>query len=172
MGTKFMMHTSTTDQPLKFIRVSILLCFLMPAIAWSQSGNANEAEEAESTDTRRTFAIKNRSQFACAEVGMDRTGGQTSHEINLAPRKIERCLLTKVGSRLHECVKYRFRKATVDDMGVVNIETDDGPVKFWFDEETRISSAGGSKVAEGTGKGTLTFTWPDSSQKYLCAAMK
>ena len=77
-----------------------------------------------------------------------------------------------VGTRLHECKKYSYKNSTVDERGVVSIETDDGPVQFWFDEETFITGKkDATKLTEGAGKGTLTFTWPDKNKKYLCAAM-
>jgi len=123
-----------------------------------------EEPQQDQPQPTQTFAIKSRNEFACAEVAPDRNGGQVSHEIVLSPRSIERCLLVKVGSRLHECIDLKIEKATVDPSGVVNIETDEGMVNFWFEESTRITSA--------EEKGTLVFTWPDNDRKYLCAGFR
>ena len=149
-----------------------LVGVLMPTIVMASTIKDLEAQLAQDAATERPFPIKSRSQFACAEVATGRNGGQVSHEINLAPNKIERCELIKVGSRLHECKKYRFRNSTVNGRGVVSIDTEDGPLQFWFDQEARITASEESKITAGTGKGTLTFIWPDKNRKYLCAAMR
>ena len=164
------MQTSSFDGRLKLRLGAILLSFLIPTLVFA---NANiEDEEAANSGTDRPFAIKERSQFACAEVSSNRNGGTVSHEINLTPSNVERCLLIKVGSRLHECNKFRFETATVDETGVVKIHTDEGPVNFWYDQDARITTDEESKVAEGAGKGALTFIFPDKQRKYLCAAMR
>jgi len=151
--------------------LAAVLAASLPASSMAQTIREHEAQQAE--DAERPFKIESRQQFACAEVGLSETGGATSHEINLTPKYVERCELIKVGTRLHECKKYRYTDAIIDNRGVVKIPTDDGePVEFWFDEETRITGGSASQLREGGGKGTLTFEWPDKkSFKYLCAAM-
>jgi hypothetical protein len=147
-----------------------LLVVLMPSLLMAQTIKEHEAKQAEAAE--RPFRVKNRTQFACAEVASSRNGGSVSHEINLGPNRVERCELIKVGTRLHECKKYKFRNSTVNERGIVSLETEDGPVQFWFDEEARITATEESKVTEGAGKGSLTFIWPDEKHfKYLCAAM-
>lgn len=149
---------------------ALLLLLLIPSLSLAQTIREHEAQKAE--DAERPFKIENRSQFACAEVGQSESGGATSHEINLTPRQIERCELIKVGTRLHECKKYRYQEATIDNRGIVKIATEDGPVEFWFDQESRITGGASSQLHEGGGKGTLIFQWPDKKTfRYLCASM-
>lgn len=152
--------------------LAILMGTFVSATAFAGVISDHESSLTDDEVTERPFKIENRAQFACAEVSMSQTGGTTSHEINLGPKRVERCELVKVGTRLHECRKYKFKKSTVDDRGVVSIETVDGPVQFWYDEETRVTGMKNTtQLKEGSGRGTLTFTWPDKSKKYLCAAM-
>lgn len=166
------MQKGTKKSLSEWLGLALLLGVLAPAVSFAGVISDHESGLADDESIDRPFAIQSRTQFACAEVGMSQNGGATTHEINLTPRQVERCELVKVGSRLHDCKKYRFKKSTVDDRGVVSINTEDGPVQFWFDEEARITGqANNAKIKEGSGKGTLTFTWPDKNKKYLCAAM-
>lgn len=153
--------------------LTLALCLAVPPLVCAQSGEGTGAKQAQPPETRRTFVIKDTNTFACAEVSMERTGGQASHEILLGPRWIERCLLQKVGTRLHECVKLKVERATADQNGVVRVETDQGGVEFWFEEGLTISSAKDAKIAAGAeGKGALSFTFPDNDRKYICAPFR
>ncbi len=150
--------------------LTIVLASSIPGLVMAQTIKEHERRQAEAAE--RPFEIKNRTQFACAEVGLTENGGATSHEINLTPKYVERCELIKVGTRLHECKKYRFEEPIINERGVVNIPTEDGPVEFWFDQSTRITGGESSQITEGAGQGTLVFRWPDQKLfKYLCAAM-
>lgn len=165
-----------TNRPVKKLKIQLLaalFCLPIPLVVCAQAGEREEAEQEQPPDIRRTFVIKNTNAFACAEVAMKRTGGQASHEIKLGPRWVERCLLKKVGTRLHECIRLKVEKATSDDKGVVRVETDQGNVNFWFEEGSTISSAKDAKIAAAAeGEGALVFTFPDNDMKYICAPFR
>ena len=78
---------------------------------------------------------------------------------------MERCLLEKVGTRLHECKKFKYKRAAVDLQGVVWMYSQEGPVKFWLDKNAQLATEDISTVE---GKGAVTFTFPDNDYKYLC----
>jgi len=139
----------------------VIFCLLFPAILFAQAGDGEEKNPAQEPEQSSPFKITKKSEFACAEVNEVVIGGLASHEITVDPKRVERCLLKKVGSRLHECKKLRIEKATADWYGVVTLETEDGPVKFWFEEL-------GENAAET--KRIMVFTWPDTDKKYVCAA--
>ena len=161
-----MKQRSSLEVMSKLHSTAILLCLAVPGLIFAAADPEPEEKgpAAEQPPPTQTFAIRERNEFACAEVAPDRKGGQVSHEIILSPRSIERCLLVKVGSRLHECIDLKIEKATVDPTGVVTIDTDQGAVNFWFEEAARVNTA--------EEKGTLVFTWPDNDRKYLCAGFR
>lgn len=161
------------DHGMKLRLLAILLGLPAAFGAIAEPAENDAAQAAEPPEVRRTFVIKDTTTFACAEVSMERTGGQASHEISLGPKRIERCLLQKVGTRLHECVKLKVEKATVDQDGVVRIETHQGDVNFWFEEGATISSAKDAQIAAAIeGEGALSFTFPDNERKYICAPFR
>jgi hypothetical protein len=141
--------------------ILVIACLLLPAILWAQAGDSEGTDQAEGAETSSPFKITKKSEFACAEVNEVAIGGLASHEITVDPKRVERCLLKKVGSRLHECKKLRIENATADWYGVVTLETEEGPVQFWFQEL-------GENAAEA--KRIMVFTWPDTDKKYVCAA--
>jgi len=152
---------------------AMLLLLLLPSIVAAETVENEDADQPQNSAIVRTFTINDRSELACAEVAPHRKGGTVTHEIIMSPKRIERCLLLKVGTRLHECLDLKIRKATVDEHNVVTIATSEGDVKFWIDEEASLSSADGTQIAaSGDSKGTLTFTWPDNDRKYLCGTFK
>jgi hypothetical protein len=161
-----MKRTNQYESHRKWRTMALLLCLPIPGIGVAATNPDLETDmsQQDQPPPTQTFAIKSKSEFACAEVAPDRSGGQVSHEIVLSPRSIERCLLVKVGSRLHECIDLKIEKATVDPTGVVRIDTDEGAVNFWFEEAARVNTA--------EEKGTLVFTWPDNDRKYLCAGFR
>lgn len=169
------MHPKRTRRNLKLRLLAILLCLPMPLFVAAQSEEGDDAEtgEPQELQARRPFLIKTTSQFACAEVAEDRTGGLASHDITLGPQRIERCLLQKVGTRLHECEKFKVGKATVDLLGIIRVETETGEVEMWFDKGASISSTKDSRIAATVeGKGSLIFTFPDNEMKYICAPFR
>lgn len=140
-----------------------LTCLLFPTILFAQAGDGDEATQAQGPETRSPFVIKKRSHFGCAEVDEVKSGGLASHEITVDPRKVERCLREKVGSRFHECKRLRIEDATADWHGVVTLDTEEGPVRFWFEEFGSESPAEAKRV--------MVWTWPDTDKKYMCAAI-
>lgn len=150
-----------SDNPFRFSKRGACLaaiCLFLPAVLWAQ-----DADQAQGPEQSSPFTIKSRSQFGCAEVDEIKEGGLASHEITLDPRKVERCLREKVGTRFHECKKLRIEEATADWYGVVTLHTDEGPVKFWFEEHGDDTSADAKRV--------MVWTWPDTDKKYMCAAI-
>ncbi len=146
----------------------VALSFFLVVVAGAQAKEGGEAEGAsadqgQGPETSSPFVINKRSQFGCAEVDEVQIGGLASHEITIDPRRVERCLREKVGSRFHECKKLTIEQATADWYGVVTLDTKDGPVKFWFEEYGEDSSAEAKKV--------MVWTWPDTDKKYMCAAI-
>lgn len=154
--------------------LAILLGLSASCSAVAQPAWSEPAEPSQPPDVRNTFVIKDTTTFACAEVAMERTGGQARHEISLGPRWIQRCLLQKVGTRLHECIRLKVEKATADQDGVVRVETDQGDVSFWFEEGAKISSTKEAQISAAIeGEGALSFTFPDNEKrKYICAPFR
>lgn len=143
--------------------VVMAVCSLFfSTIPYAQAAGSEEPEQAQGPEQSSPFAITKRSQFGCAEVDDVKAGGLASHEITLDPRKVERCLFKKVGSRFHDCKKLKIESATADWYGVVTLDTDEGPVKFWFEEHGSTASEEAKKV--------MVWTWPDSEKKFVCAA--
>lgn len=140
----------------------LLVCILASGAAVAQSGADSSSGDMEGVETSSPFAIKGRTQFGCAEVEEVTSGGLASHEITLNTTRVERCLREKVGSRFHECKKLKIQDSTADWSGVVTLATEDGPVKFWFEEH-------GEKSDEV--KRVMVWTWPDTDMKYMCAAI-
>jgi hypothetical protein len=157
---------------LKLCLVAFVFCAVMPTVVLANSIKEHEANQAQDPGKEKPYQIKNRSQFACAEIATGQKTGSLSHEINLTPNKIERCDLVKVGSRLHGCKKYRFKQPTIDESGVVSIDTEDGPLQFWLNQNATVTSAEESKITEGGEEGTLMFLWPDEHKNYFCIAME
>jgi hypothetical protein len=113
-------------------------------------------------ETNSTFKISNRSQFHCSEVDEPVIGSLTSHEIVVTPKRVERCLLKKVGSRLNECKKLKIESATVDRYGAVTLDTKEGSVRFSYQQL--------GNDANGEPRMVLVWTWPDTDKKYMCTA--
>lgn len=125
---------------------------------------------AEESGAMKPFNVGKRTEFACAEVAMERNSGTARHEVILGKKRVVRCLLEKVGTRLHECQKFKYKRAAVDLQGVVWFYSNLGPVKFWLDKDAQITT---EDIATVEGKGTLTFTFPDNDRyKYLCRAFR
>lgn len=151
---------------------AFIFCAVVPTVAVAKTIKEHEANLARDAGTEKPYEIERRSQFACAEIAADKNTGPVSHEIKLSSSVIERCELVKVGSRLHDCKKYRFKNPTITDAGIVNIDTKDGSLQFWLDQNARVTSTKETRIGAGGGNGTLTFVWPDKDEKYLCAAMR
>jgi len=134
----------------------VLFCFFFPMVLYAQ------ASASLGSDGRTPFKISKKSQFHCSEVDEPVIGGLASHEITVDPKKVERCLLKKVGSRLNECKKLRIENATTGTNGIVRLDTEEGPVQFSFQQL--------GKDADGEPRMVLVWTWPDSDWKYLCTA--
>lgn len=138
-----------------------LTCLLCPGISFAQAGDTGASAEPSGPETSSPFVIRKRSEYGCAEVDEVKSGALASHEITVNPRKVERCVREKVGSRFHECKKLDIEEATADWHGVVTLETGEGPVRFWIEEHG----------ADGSGelKRIMVWTWPDTDKKYMCA---
>lgn len=141
----------------------VMSCLLLPTIVFAQASDGEETNQAQSLEQRSPFTIKKRSEFGCAEVDEIKSGALASHEITVDPRKVERCLREKVGTRFHECKRLKIEEATADWHGVVTIDTEEGPVRFWFEEYGDQSAGEAKKV--------MVWTWPDTDKKYMCAAI-
>lgn len=158
-----MMHRSkNTEAGLKACFVLALTLLFFPTILFAQAGDGGGPAQAQDPETSSPFVIEKRSEFGCAEVDEVKAGGLASHEITIGPRKVQRCLREKVGSRFHECKKLDIEQATTDSRGIVTLETGEGPVRFWVEEH------GGS--GSGEVKRIMVWTWPDSDMKYMCAS--
>lgn len=129
---------------------------LVPGVVLAQDSAENGPQ------TSSPFAIKSKNVFGCAEVEDVTIGGLASHEITVDPRRVERCLREKVGTRFHECKKMKIEEATADWNGIVTIATDEGPVKFWFEEHGEE----GDEL-----KRVMVWDFPDNDYKYMCAAI-
>ncbi|MDX1556766.1 MAG: hypothetical protein R3212_12115 [Xanthomonadales bacterium] len=142
----------------------LLTMFLLavPVLLFAQDEDGDASGQAQTPQTSSPFKITKKSEFGCAEVDEVRSGGLASHEITINPRRVERCLREKVGTRFHECKKLKIEEATADWHGIVTIATEEGPVKFWFEEH-------GENSAEA--KRVMVWTWPDTDKKYMCAAI-
>lgn len=133
----------------------VILCLALPGALSAQTGDGDSGGQAQDSGGSSPFVIKKRSEFGCAEVEDIKSGGLASHEISVDPRKVERCVREKVGSRFHECKRLSIEEATSDSNGIVTFKTEEGPVQFWIEED------GGKRV--------MVWTWPDSDMKYMCA---
>lgn len=138
--------------------VLLALVMLSPMSIFAQDGDGSSQPQ-----TSSPFAIKSKSQFGCAEVDEVKAGGLASHEITVDPRRVERCLREKVGSRFHECKKMKIVESTADWNGIVTIDTEDGPVKFWFEDHGQNGS--------GEAKRVMVWSFPDTEKLYMCAAI-
>jgi hypothetical protein len=143
--------------------ILVMFVLLSPTTLLAQTDEGEENAQAQNAESSSPFSIKSRSQFGCAEVDEIKIGGLASHEITVDPRKVERCLREKVGTRFHECKRLRIEEATADWYGVVTLDTKEGPVKFWFEEY--------DDDAAGDPKKVMVWTWPDTEKKYICAAI-
>lgn len=143
--------------------VTAAACLFIAASVNAESTDPDAASQDEAAQQSSPFVIKKKSEFGCAEVDEVRIGGQASHEITVDPRKVERCVREKVGTRFHECKKLRIEEATADWYGVVTLDTEEGPVKFWFEDHGGESSAETKRI--------MVWTWPDTEKKYMCAAI-
>lgn len=139
-----------------------LTLLFFPTMLFAQAGDGGGSAQAQGPETSSPFAIRKRSEFGCAEVDEVKAGALASHEITIDPRKVQRCLREKVGSRFHECKKLDIEEATADWHGVVTLKTVEGPVRFWIEEH------GGNGAGEA--KRIMVWTWPDTDMKYMCAS--
>jgi hypothetical protein len=112
--------------------------------------------------TSSPFKIDRKSEFHCSEVDEPVIGSPVSHEITVAPTRVERCEYKQVGSRLNECKKLKIENATANQYGLVTLDTNKGPVQFSAQE---IRSNEGGKPWR-----VLVWTWPDTDKQYLCTA--
>jgi hypothetical protein len=147
---------------LKVFCLMVHSCLLLPVILYAQDSESEGADQAQDQKTSSPFAIKSKSRFGCAEVDEVQTGALASHEITVDPRKVERCLREKVGSRFHECKKLKIIESTADWNGIVTLDTEEGPVRFWFEEHGQESE----EI-----KRVMVWTWPDTDKKYMCAGI-
>lgn len=136
-----------------------------PDAPFEAAEESDPVAPADESGAMKPFNVGKRTEFACAEVAMDRNGGTARHEITLGKKRVERCLLEKVGTRLHECKKFKYKRAAVDLQGVVWMYSQEGPVKFWLDKNAQLATEDISTVE---GRGAVTFTFPDNEYKYLC----
>lgn len=140
----------------------MLFSFLFPMALQAQASAGNSAVPAQGLKKSAPFKISTKSQFHCSEVDEPVIGGLATHEITVDPKRVERCLLKKVGSRLNECKKLRIENATTDPRGIVKLETDEGPVRFSYQQL--------GSDADGEPRMVLVWTWPDTDRNYLCTA--
>jgi len=144
------------------IRLLWVACFLVPTVLSAQAGESKSTIPAQGSKTSSPFNISSKSQFHCSEVDEPVIGAVATHEITIDPNRVERCLLKKVGSRLNECKKLKIEQATADWNGIVTLDTDEGPVRFSYQQ---LGSS-----ADGEPWMVLVWTWPDTDKKYLCTA--
>ena len=137
-------------------------CLLAMALLVAPTLASAQDEQSSQPQTSSPFSIKSKSVFGCAEVEDVTIGGLASHEITVDPRRVERCLREKVGTRFHECKKLKIEEATADWNGIVTLATPEGPVKFWFEEHGEE----GDEL-----KRIMVWSWPDNDYKYMCAAI-
>lgn len=163
VGPRSMKPSSRLNAGSKTRFLLVMSSLLFPLILLAQAGEGEGSDRAQSPEQSSPFTIKTKSQFGCAEVDEVKSGGLASHEITVDPRRVERCLREKVGSRFHECKKLKIENSTADWHGVVTLDTEEGPVRFWFEEYGDQSSGEAKKV--------MVWTWPDTDKKYMCAAI-
>ena len=156
-----MSHSRRTNAIRKQGLAAAVFCLLVPMLVNAQNGASQDANQEQGPETSSPFEIKSKQEFVCAEVDEVTAGGLASHEIILDPRRVQRCLLKKVGSRFHECKKLKIENATADWYGVVTLDTKDGPVQFRFEDIGESSSEA---------KRVMVWNWPDKDEKYVCAA--
>jgi len=142
--------------------VFLLAVFFLPTALYAQAGDGKPESQAGGPNARTPFEINSKSQFHCSEVDEPVIGSLATHEITVDPNRVSRCLLKKVGSRLNECKKLHIESATSDWDGIVTLDTEEGPIRFSFQQ---LGSA-----ADGSPRMVLIWTWPDSEKKYLCTA--
>jgi hypothetical protein len=161
-GTGKMKQINSFDAGSKARLLMVTSCFLFSTVLCAQASESESAKPASGAETNSLFKISRKSEFHCAEVDEPVAGGLASHEITVDPKRVERCLLKKVGSRLNECKKLKIESATADQNGLVTLATDEGPVRFSFQQL-------GSN-ADGEPRMVLVWTWPDTDKKYVCTA--
>jgi hypothetical protein len=131
-------------------------------VLYAQASGSKSTILGQRPATSSPFKISTRSQFHCSEVNEPVIGGLATHEITVDPKRVERCLLKKVGSRLNECKKLKIESATADQNGIVMLDTREGPVRFSYQQL--------GSDADGEPRMVLVWTWPDTDKKYLCTA--
>ncbi len=132
----------------------VILGFLFPTLLC--------AKVSAGDNTSSPFKINRKSEFHCSEVDEPVIGSPVSHEITVAPTRVERCEYKQVGSRLNECKKLKIENATANQNGLVTLDTNKGPVQFSAQE---LRSDDGGKPWR-----VLVWTWPDTDKQYLCTA--
>jgi len=137
-------------------------CLLFPMVLCAQASDTQSVVPSLGVETSSNFKISSKSQFHCSEVDEPVIGSLASHEIIVAPKRVERCLLKKVGSRLNECKKLKIENATVDRYGAVTLGTNEGSVRFSYQQL--------GNNANGEPRMVLVWTWPDTDKKYMCTA--
>jgi hypothetical protein len=150
-----------TGSRVRFLMV--MFCFLFPTVLCAEASYSESAIPAKSQNTSSPFKISKKSKFHCAEVDKPVIGSQVSHEITIDSKRVKRCLYKQLGSRLNECKKLRIENATVDQIGLVTLDTEKGPVRFSA-QDIRSNE-------EGKPRRVLVWTWPDTDMKYLCTAL-
>ena len=141
----------------------VMFCFLFPTVLYAEESYSESSITSNGQNTSSPFKISKKSEFHCAEVDNPVIGSPVSHEITVDPKRVERCLYKQLGSRLNECKKLKIENASVDQMGLVTLDTENGPVRFSA-QDVRSSEKEEPRIA-------LVWTWPDTDMKYLCTAL-
>ena len=147
-----MKHMSRFAGGLNVHFLVVMFCFFFPAVLF-----ANVSDK-----TNSPFKISKKNEFHCAEVDKPVIGSPVSHEITVDPKRVERCDYKQIGSRLNDCEKLKIENSTVDQYGLVTLDTEKGPVRFSSQE---LQSKDGRKSRR-----VLVWTWPDTDMQYLCTA--
>ena len=141
----------------------VVFCFLFPAVLSAEESYSESSITSNSQNTSSPFKISKKSKFHCAEVDKPVIGSPISHEITVDSKRVGRCNYKQLGSRLNECNKLKIENATVDQIGLVTLDTKKGAVRFSVQD---IRS-----TEEGNPRRVLVWTWPDTDMKYLCTAL-
>lgn len=142
--------------------LAAMLCIFFSMVLYAGVDDRESPVRAQSPGTVSPFKISSKSQFHCSEVDEPVIGSLATHEMTVDPKRVERCLLKKAGSRLNQCKKLKIENATADWKGIVTLDTEEGPVRFSFQQL--------GSDADGNPRMVLVWTWPDTDKKYLCTA--
>ena len=161
-GPDAMKQLNRFDTGSKVCFLVVILGFLFPTVLCAQASDSVSAVPTVSQPMSSPFKINRKSEFHCSEVDEPVIGSPVSHEITVAPTRVERCEYKQVGSRLNECKKLKIENATANQNGLVTLDTNKGPVQFSAQE---LRSDDGGKPWR-----VLVWTWPDTDKQYLCTA--